>query len=204
MCRTWTKPSILMLMTAGILLGVAVRDAGHAEEIGILRSCSFGAFVTETDPSGLNVRSGPGIGHNVIGKLPPVAVSPDDPPIQSMVEVTVTASQNGWFKIKGARDNDALLDGQPPRPMFKGSGWISGRFLTIRSQAKVARDVASRKGKPIRLDGEEGVFDSYGFTQGTRLADCTGGWVYVINDRIGFRGWLDRICAMQETSCDGV
>lgn len=193
------RKAVACLFVLGVVGNVGEVQAG---EIGILRQCSFGAFVTETGPAGLNVRSGPGEGFPVVGKLPPVAMSADTPPIPSMVEVKVVAAQGGWFRIRHARDNEQLLDG-PARPMFKGAGWVSGRYLAVKSQATAGRDMASRKGKAIQKPSDAD-FDSSEFVMTSRLLDCVGGWAYVTNDPRKFTGWLDRLCPNQETSCDGV
>lgn len=186
-------------------------------------ACAFGAFVNETDPAGLNVRAGPGTTHPVLGTLPPIRRSNDEPPIEARVEVEVVAGRDGWFKVRAARDNDALIEG-PQRPMFKGSGWVSGRKLTIKSQASAGRARPEAKA-PAVLVGHDGVsFDSDAFVASGQLAGCSGRWALVEYgpvDRDGdagleikpaaragvaggrFRAWVDRLCAIQETSCDG-
>lgn len=188
-------------------------------------ACAFGAFVAETDPAGLNVRAGPGTGHKVLGSLPPVRSSQDDPPIRAMVEVEVVAGRDGWFKIEGARDNDALIEG-PQRPMFKGSGWVSGRKLTVKSQAQVGRARPEAKAPAVVSGRESASFD--GLVDQARLLGCSGRWALVEYGPIEkdasfdtqtlfeikpaakagaapgrFRAWVDRLCALQETSCDG-
>lgn len=187
-------------------------------------ACSFGAFVSETDPEGLNVRAGPGTSHKVLGTLPPVKLSGDDPPVRAMVEVEVSAGANGWFRIAKARDNEMLTDAAP-RPMFKGSGWVSGRKLTVKSQASAGRQRPDAKA-PAILSGQDGAsFDGDAFVQNGRVLGCSGKWVLVeyglpadsevltgltiapaakAGAEAGrFRAWVDRICATQETSCDG-
>ena len=183
------------LLSCGLLI-LATGDA-HAREAGIYRTCSFTAFVTETDPAGLNVRAGPSSRHTVIGTLPPVYLSQDEPPVSAMVEVQVDASQSGWFRIRDARDNVLIVD--TPRSMYRGRGWVSGRSLTIKSQAKAARDVANRRGGPIKIAGTD--FDAGNFVSTSHIADCVGGWVLTMNEKYKFRGWLNRICGIQETSC---
>lgn len=182
-----------------VLVGAIGTEGSRADEIGILRSCSFGAFVTDYDPAGLNVRAGPDIGSPVVGTLPPPAVSDDDPPLVAFVEVEVFAAQGGWFRIRNARDNQQLAP--PGRSVFKGAGWVSGRHLSVKSQAPVGRDVASARGRPVRAAVD---FDSEAFVRSARIQDCVGQWVLVSNPEHRFRGWLNRICANQETSCDGV
>lgn len=188
-------------------------------------ACSFGAFVSETDPAGLNVRAGPGTTHKVVGTLPPVKLSGDEPPVRAMVEVEVSAGANGWFRIAKARDNEMLTDA-PPRPMFKGSGWVSGRKLTVKSQAVAGRLRPDAKA-PAVLSGQESAgFDGDAFVQNGRVLGCSGKWVLVeygpfpadgeamagleikpaakAGAEAGrVRAWVDRICATQETSCDG-
>lgn len=221
MPRTATNAFAATLLLAGA--ASAAQPAALAPPAGAT-ACKFGAFVAETDPAGLNVRAGPGTAHKVLGTLPPIRRSRDEPPISAMVEVDVVAGQDGWFKIEGAQDNEALIDG-PQRPMFKGSGWVSGRKLTIKSQADVGRQRPDAKA-PAVLIGRDGVsFDSDAFVASGRLAGCSGRWALVEYgpiDRDGdaglevkpaaeagvgggrFRAWVDRICALQETSCDGV
>lgn len=178
----------------------AVGSVGsRATEIGILRSCSFGAFVTDSDPAGLNVRAGPDVTSAIVGKIPPQALSEDDPPIRAYVEVEVVASQGGWFRIRNARDNALLAPAG--RKVFNGAGWVSGRHLSVKSQAAVGRDVASARGRPVRAAVD---FDSDAFVRSARLHDCVGQWVLVSSPEHQFNGWLNRICATQETSCDGV
>jgi len=188
-------------------------------------TCSFGAFVVETDPAGLNVRAAPSATAKIVGMLPPTFVEP------SMnygvrVEVDVAGAHNGWFLIRNALDNDALTE-RPARPMYAGEGWVSGNKLTVKSQAEVGRAQPSLKAKPVLRVGDNESFDSDMLVEAGRLADCTGKWAQVeFSDqrfpakdrgtlkidaaaRSGlpagrFRAWVNRICAIQETSCDGL
>jgi hypothetical protein len=188
-------------------------------------ACAFGAFVSETDPAGLNVRAGPGTAHKVVGTLPPVKLSRDEPPIRAMVEVTVKAGVNGWFLIAEARDNEVLTDGAL-RTMFKGSGWVSGRKLTVKSQAQAGRLRPDAKAPEVLTTQDGMSLDGDAFLHNGRLLGCSGPWALVEYGplpadgevlgaltikpaaRAGaeagrFRAWVDRICALQETSCDG-
>lgn len=178
--------------------GIAA-SAAEAREIGIYRTCSFTAFVTETDPNGINVRSGPSASFEVVGKLPPVYQSSDQPPVLSMVEVTVEASQNGWFRVRDAHDNELLVDS--PRKMYAGAGWVSGRLLTVKSQAPFGRDVPHIRGETVKLGALS--FDADSFLRSSRISDCTGKWALAENEKYKFRGWLNRLCGIQETSCGG-
>lgn len=228
MCWSMLRPEALAAGLAVVLLATPVVQAqpeGLTPAPAGQVACSFGAFVSETDPEGLNVRAGPGTTHKVVGTLPPVKLSGDDPPIRAMVEVEVSAGANGWFRIAKARDNEMLTDAAP-RPMFKGSGWVSGRKLTVKSQATAGRQRPDAKA-PAVLSGQDGLsFDGDAFVQNGRLLGCSGKWVQVeygpfpadsealsgveikpaakAGAEAGrFRAWVDRICATQETSCDG-
>ncbi|OWQ48908.1 hypothetical protein CDL60_03215 [Roseateles noduli] len=189
------------------------------------RTCNFGAFVAETDPAGLNVRAAPNATAKVLGKLPPSFVEP------SMnygvrVEVEVVGARNGWFLIRNAQDNETLTD-RPARPMYAGEGWVSGSKLTVKSQADTGRAQPNLKAKTVLRVGDNETFDNDVLVDAARLADCTGKWAQVefadqrfpakdrsslkidASARTGlppgrFRAWVNRICAIQETSCDGL
>lgn len=191
----------------------------------VASTCSFGAFVAETDPAGLNVRAAPSATAKVLGKLPATIVE------ASMgygvrVEVEVIGARNGWFLIRNARDNEALTN-SPPRPMYSGEGWVSGSKLTVKSQADVGRAQPNLKAKPVLRVGDDETFDNDILVEAGHLADCTGKWAQVefadqrfppkdrstlkidATARSGlpagrFRAWVNRICAIQETSCDGL
>nr|WP_297524355.1 SH3 domain-containing protein [uncultured Roseateles sp.] len=188
-------------------------------------TCNFGAFVAETDPAGLNVRAAPSAAAKILGKLPPTFVE------ASMnygvrVEVEVVGARNGWFLIRNASDNEALTD-RPARPMFSGEGWVSGSKLTVKSQADVGRAWPSPKAAAVLRIGDNETFDNDVVVEAGRLADCNGKWAQVefadlrfpAKDRSSlkidaaaraglppgrFRAWVDRICGIQETSCDGL
>lgn len=187
--------------------------------------CSFGAFVAETDPAGLNVRAAPNATAKVLGKLPPSFIEP------SMnygvrVEVQVAGARNGWFLIRNAQDNEMLTD-RPARPMYSGEGWVSGSKLTVKSQAEVGRAQPDLKAKTVLRVGDNEAFDNDVMVDAARLTDCQGKWAQVeftdqrfpASDRSSvkvepaaraglppgrFRAWVNRICANQETSCDGL
>jgi len=185
-------------------------------------SCSFGAFVAEIDPAGLNVRVAPDAAARVLGKLPPTFVEPEMN-YGVRVEVEIAGVRNGWFLIRNARDNSELT-GRPARRMYSGEGWVSGSKLTVKSQADAGR-ARPAPGAAVHLrigDGE--TFDGGGVIEAARLTDCQGEWAQVeFADqrfpaevrstlkveqaaRAGlppgrFRVWVNRLCGIQETSC---
>lgn len=142
------------------------------------------------------------------------------------VSVQVTDTSNGWFRIREAYDNDALT-GQPARPLYAGEGWVSGRMLVVKSQAQVGRQRPDVKAPvSVRLK-EDASFDGDSTVAAGRLVGCQGAWAQVEFDesrlsadmkplvqvlpaaRAGqrpgrFRAWLNQICGIQETTCDGL
>lgn len=187
--------------------------------------CAFGAFVSETDRAGLNVRSGPGVKYPVVGTLPPVGINPTDSTLRGMVEVRVTAGADGWFLIRDATDNPELT-GVKARTMFTGTGWVSGRKLTVKSQARVGRERPSPSAPTVLTTRDEMTLDNDAIVGATQLVACSDTWALVEVGALGtspdvehalvvrpiarvgapprtFRAWLNKLCAVQETSCDG-
>ena len=186
-------------------------------------ACAFGAFVNETDRAGLNVRQSPSASSKILGKLPANYKDPDSPMIVR-VEVNVLASQNGWFLIEGATDNTTLTE-KPERPMYAGKGWVSGKKLAIKTQASKARLAPEGKAGTAFLVGN--VLDGDSLSKPAQLVACDGTWALVEYSLSGvskeelpeikinpaaktgapngrIRGWVNRICAIQETSCSGL
>lgn len=211
---------LLTLLAAAGLCGAAQASGGPPEP----RSCQFTAFVEETDPVGLNVRAAPSASAQVLGKLPPVWS--DDSGLRVRARVTVTGAANGWFRIKDGVDEPDIT-GQPARPAYSGEGWVSGRKLVVKSQASIGRTRPDAKA-PIAVQLKDDLlFDGDSTIAAGRLSDCQGQWAQVDFDetrfsadmkpylqiksaaRSGlpkghFRAWLNQICGIQETSCDGL
>lgn len=216
------SPSLLAraLMLSIVAIGGAAAASGGPPEP---TSCSFAAFVEETDPAGLNVRAAPSASAPVLGTLPPVWT--DEYGMRARVLVKVTATSNGWFRIREAFEDEALT-GKPARPLYGGEGWVNGRKLVVKSQANAGRTRPDPKA-PVAVRLKDGlVFDGSSTIAAGRLVDCRGRWAQVDYDesrfaaemrpylqvspaaRAGqpkgrFRAWLDQICGIQETTCDG-
>lgn len=186
-------------------------------------ACSFGAFVNETDRAGLNVRQSPSASGKILGKIPASYKDPDSPMVVR-VEVNVLASLNGWFLIEDATDNTMLTE-KPERPMYSGQGWVSGKKLAIKTQASKARLAPEGTAETAFLVGN--VLDGDSLSKPGQLIACNGRWALVeyalsevpkdawpevkispaakngaASGRV--RGWVNRICATQETSCSGL
>jgi len=187
--------------------------------------CRFGAFVLESDPAGLNVRQTPGLSGKIIGVLPPVIAGDalDGYPVK--VEVAILGARHGWFRIADAHDNTALT-GNAARPVFAGIGWVHGRKLTVKSQAQqgyLQPDETAARALHLR-DGSG--LDNDALVHAGQLIACQGDWALVefAQDKLSaamtkltviapaaraglpaghFRAWVNRLCALQETRCDG-
>ena len=198
--------------------GLAVSATGAQQT-----TCSFGAFVNETDSAGLNVRQSPNAASKILGKLAANYKDPDSAMVVR-VEVDVLASQNGWFLIEGATDNTTLTE-KPERAMYSGRGWVSGKKLAIKTQASKARLTPTGAAATAFLVGD--VLDGDSLSKPGHLIACDGKWArveYSLNGvpkdalaalkinpaaksagrSTSVRGWVNRICAIQETSCDGL
>lgn len=224
------RNAALLLATAGFATLASCAGTGDKASASTAAepaasTCSFGAFVAETDPAGLNVRASPNATAKVLGKLPPTFIEPSAG-YGVRVEVEVVGARNGWFLIRNASDNEALTD-RPARPMFSGEGWVSGSKLTVKSQADTGRAQPNLKAKAVLRIGDNETFDNDVLVEAGRLADCNGKWAQVEfadqrfpgKDRSSlkidaaartglppgrFRAWVNRICGIQETSCDGL
>lgn len=187
--------------------------------------CAFGAFVQEDDPAGLNVRAAPSTSGRLLGTLPPSFSSADNPGFKVRIEVDVTGQDNGWFHVQHARDNEQLT-GQAARQVFGGDGWVSGRKLTVKSQATQGRAAPDAKSAPVLALGDGEGFDNDAFVGASHLLGCQGAWALIELDAGKLpddvraqlkvspggpagataahpRAWVNRVCGVQETTCDG-
>jgi len=171
--------------------------------------CDFGAFVSEADPKGLNVREQPNANAKILGTIPP-AVTPDSNSKFSIKpELKILGAKSGWFKIKDAKDNATLLESFSEirvRKMYTGTGWVSGKKLTIKSQSDKGYSQPSKDGKVLNQKMEGEVFDDDESVAALKLIGCHGNWAYVEDVRMkkNNRYWLNKICGIQETSCSNL
>jgi hypothetical protein len=186
--------------------------------------CKVGALVNERDPAGLNVRAAPNAQGKILGKLAPV-IDDEKTSTLARVEVQVLANQDGWFLINGASDNEALTEGLPKCAMYKGKGWVSGKKLTVKSQATIGRVAPNVNASVVFGESIGNSFDGDVDVDAGRLLACKDHWVlieyvypkqhieqaptadknskgYVAPGHV--RGWVNRVCGIQETSCDGL
>ena len=142
--------------------------------------------------------------------LPPAV--PEAPgELELGVRFDITASSNGWLRIRDASDESAA-----ERRVFAGQGWVSGRHVGFQVQSTKAftrPDPAS----PVAVAFGHPMED---LATVERVVACSGEWALVDGryrppdqqalepgerPRSGsFRGWVRGVCANQMTSCDGV
>lgn len=169
--------------------------------------CDIDGFVTEQDPKGLNVRESPSQKSKILGVIPPALFEKNESGLKYLVkpELKIIGSQHGWIKIKNAQESGIFeeLTGIKPRKMFTGTGWVSGKMLTIKSQAKKAYSEPSITSRVVHSESPDLNFDKIDSYQ---LLACQDRWVYVIDKDLKKqnRYWLNKTCGFQETTCDGL
>lgn len=199
MRQTVAKRSALSAAGLALVLAAGPAPANDAGTDGISQ-CEAGAWTTDTDPAGLNIRSGPGTGYPIIGTIPPPMELSNG---TFASEVSITGSKDGWFRIGWASffnydtDEDILH--------FEGEGWVSGRHLAFAVEARELRGGPSVD-SPVTFDFSEGrseeESDPY-FFEIERLLGCEGHWVEMEGMFHGepARGWAADICPSQVTTC---
>lgn len=214
------SPALLLTLMAAHACAEADRH-----QVDSPAECELRAFVSETDPEGLNVRDAPSLAAHVLGRLPPGVTNLELGHL-AKVEVNVLASKTGWLLIDRARDNSALT-GRPPRRMFSGRGWVSGSKITVKSQASQAHAGPGRDTPVFLRDTGSFGFDNDAMIAASHVLGCLGSWARLEIDlsrlpgdykpqleaapaakqglrKDKLRAWVDQICGNQETSCDGL
>lgn len=224
-----TGRAALGLLAAAVALIGCMSDSAEAAAKPAAASsanrCRFGAFVQEDDPAGLNVRAAPSAGARILGTLPPSFSSADNPGFKVRIEVDVLGQENGWFHVAHARDNEQLT-GRAARKVFAGEGWVSGRKLTVKSQATQGHAAPDAGSAAVLSLGDGDGLDGDAIVSASHLLGCQGGWALVELDTAKLpddvrgplkrspggpagstaehpRAWVDHVCGVQETTCDG-
>ena len=147
--------------------------------------CDVDAFVIDQDPQGLNVRSGPGKDHAVVGNLP----RKED----TGVAVHITGASGSWVRIDSAFEEGT----DEESPLFKGVGWVYGPLLGLSAMAlqkggtPLYRDSSTKTQLVVRVPGGEGV----------SVKGCRGKWLFVEYKNV--IGWAapQTLCANSLTTC---
>lgn len=144
--------------------------------------CSASAFVADSDPAGLNVRSGPSSESPVIDTLPT-----DGP-----VEATIIASANDWLKLSVAWSFQ--------QQELENPGWVYAPLLAVTTRGGSADPTM---GVPVLSapDVSAAVAATIPKSTEVSLVSCSGDWLQVnTGDTVG---WLaaDNQCSSPVTTC---
>ncbi|MBN2224509.1 MAG: SH3 domain-containing protein [Deltaproteobacteria bacterium] len=179
-------PSVLMTAVVLPSLFAAAEEATDFEVV----PCEVGAYVIDTDPAGLNVRSGPGLDYPVIAVLPTYATPPED----VTVDLVIRGSVGEWMYI-----SDPAYDGSEGEEFWKITGWVYGPMLgtyavdygTTGAVVPVYGGPSTGSAVLTRLVSDTEVV----------IVGCRGEWVKVrVND---VEGWLapGSHCGSSKTNC---
>ena len=189
------------------LAAPALAAPGPAVDTAGATTCEVSGYLTDKDPKGTNVRSGPSAASPVVGHLPPEHAEPGADETFA-VEFTIIGSKNGWLLIKDAKTGQ-YGDG-PEKTVFTGPGWISGGLAGFTVGSAVLRAGPTKADTLVAKlqDSAKGYGpDSY-IVQ--RVHECRGSAVDVtvlLGPSIDphakpVRGWARHVCGNQVTTCD--
>ena len=186
--------------------GVSAQDAKRPPLSPGVTACDFPALANDHTREGLNIRAEPRADSAILGRLPIIENIEHE---KIAADVHVIGVRNGWFLIEDAGYGDYDLPEKLP-PVYAGRGWVSGRLLTTELQ------ISALKAAP-----EENADDvvEYSWFDAAAILDCKGHWLRIevplsTKDRIlkpklpadgpknTVRGWGQRSCTNQRTTCD--
>lgn len=179
------------LLLTILLLGLAgsVVDSSAYQQVPqggyVIAPCDVGAYVIDKDPNGLNVRSGPGKSHAVIGNLPYQQYTG--------VGVHITGSSGDWVQIDFAAEEGTEED----RTLFKGVGWVYAPLLGLTGIAHPEGGTllyreAFQKTRVVKIvPGGDDV----------TVWGCRGKWFYVEYKKV--KGWAapSTLCTNSLSTC---
>lgn len=180
----------------GAAVGLALAVLCAYPALAAETSCNITGWSEDKDPAGLNVRAGPSKNARVIAVLPPET--------DYAVEFDIIASEGGWLKIKDAVA--PTYSDAPDRKVFAGPGWVFAdkvRFVINDTELRSA----PREDAPTVLKLSIQTPD---YAQGPDSAmidhvfGCDGGFADIevhMDKGPHMRGWADRICNNQVTTC---
>jgi uncharacterized protein YraI len=180
----------LLFMLSALLALLSVGNTfayrqGQTDKFKIV-PCGVEAYVTDRDPGGLNVRSGPGKTYKAIGNLPSQGVEG--------IVVHITGASGEWVRIDKAVEEGA----DQARVFFEGEGWVYAPMLGVSGMAITEGGTNLYQGPTtnsrfiIRIPGGD---DS------VIVRGCQGQWMYVEYKKK--KGWAapDTLCANPLTTC---
>lgn len=184
--RTYTVALTTVCVLATLLVG-ARAGAGRAlqSEAAPENRCEGYAYVIDTDPQGLNVRTGPGRRFSVAGRIPK----------GDAVGVFIKGSTGQWLLIE-----EAVNQGEG-EIVYKGGGWVFGPMLATETRSE-GYDGPKAVVKLFREPNTKSAVTGR-LPPGTQveITGCKGGWLRVRAGRLD--GWLapESQCANTLTNC---
>jgi hypothetical protein len=189
--------------------GVSAQEAKARPLPPGVTACDFGAFANDHTREGLNIRAEPRAGSAILGRLPVIESVYHE---KVAADFNVIGVRNGWFLIEGASYPGNDLPKNRP-PVYGGRGWVSGKLLTTQFRMRSLKAAPDENAADVVVE----VVDDYGVTA---ILDCKGDWVriemllstkdYSLKPKLPsdgprntVRGWTQRPCNDQRTTCGG-
>src|SRR5580658_9084387 len=107
---------------------LAQSNSTHAAvvDIAVTSPCTIAGYLSDTDPKGTNLRSGPRADAPVIGHLPILPSDAEGFADANAPEFDIIGSKNGWLLIRNVRFD---RPSQGVTQIFSGPGWIWGALV---------------------------------------------------------------------------
>lgn len=163
--------------------------------------CDFRAYTDDSDPAGVNIRSGPGTSFPIVGVLQPESDESGD----FTPEFSVLRFDAGWVEIAGAVAGQ-YGDG-PERAVFEGPGWVSAKLIRFEVEDPALRSAPDLGASEVvnlgYLDGDTNPWSLDQLTL-TAIHGCDGAFVDLTFTNAGgksVRGWATDLCENQATTC---
>lgn len=176
-------PSLCADLVNFVASGTSPTDPPRQTASKAITRCDVEAYVIDRDPKGMNVRSGPGSTHKVIGNLPNQDVEG--------IGVHINGALGDWVRIDLAVEEG----GEQERTFFKGEGWLYGPLLGVDGVGggtRLYQAPTERSRVVAKLPGGGA---------GATVRGCRGKWMYVEHNKI--RGWAapGTLCSNSLTTC---
>jgi hypothetical protein len=201
------KPALAVLVAVALASPTPVASADPAPPPPGVTACDFPALANDRTPEGLNIRTAPNTGAAILDRVP-MFEDADHETIAA--DVHVIGVSRGWFLIEGAQYGGYGYPQPAPR-LYRGRGWVSGRLLT--TDVQQGRLLAAPDPHAaVVIDAEDEIL-------ATPILDCKGSWFRIeaplstkdqhLTPKLPsdgppgtVRGWSNRSCTNQRTTCD--
>ena len=179
-------PLLAMLMlSAHSAIALSELETLAQQQSDSIIPCDVDAYVIDQDPTGLNVRSGPGKSFAVVGNLPYKQ--------DTGVSVHITGSSGDWVRI----DSGVEEGSDEEHTFFSGVGWVYAPLLGLSG-------IAQTKGATLLYRGtsqKSGVVQRVPGGDDVNVRGCRGKWIQVEYKKV--KGWAapNSLCSNSLTTC---